>query len=227
MVLSEVADLEVVVAVDLARLGLQRGVQHAEEGGLADAVGSEQRDAAAHLDLEGDVLEDGLVRALVGERHVGELQDRSVVLRVRYVRSRKYVDGLAGRDRELDRRLLVLHHAARASLSIHPAAVVGVDAAQTDSLRITRPIHIRHGAGSSTSFRPASSPDRPCSAWTRASESFRPNPPSSTPHNALVLPRSFAAAAAAARSDRGCPAASRRAPPASRPSSSDDPPWPS
>ena len=83
VVLREVADLEVVVAVDLARLRLQRGVQHAQEGGLADAVGSQQRDAAAHLHLEGHVLEDGPRRALVGERHVGELQDRSVVLRLR------------------------------------------------------------------------------------------------------------------------------------------------
>ena len=226
VVLREVPDLQIVVAVDLAGLRLQRGVQHAEEGRFADSVGTEQRDATSHLHLEGNVLENRLGSAFVGERHVGELQNRTVVLHIRS-NSNEYRNGLALRDRELDRRLLVLHHAARAALAVHPTAVVGVDTAQSDSLRVEKKENTVRGSDSSTSFHPAFSPVRFCSAWTHASESFRPDRPSSIHHTALIRSRSFAAAAANGRSDRGYPGVSRRALPAWRPSCDDDPPSPS
>ena len=93
VVLREVADHQVVVAVDLAltvtstarsyHLWLQRVVQYREEGGLADTVRTQQRDAVAHGDVEGDVLEDRRRGVGIGEGHVRELQDGAVILRER------------------------------------------------------------------------------------------------------------------------------------------------
>ena len=129
VVLREVPDAQVVVAEDLARLGLQCRVQHAEEGGLADAVGAQQRDLVAHLHVERHVLEDRVLRALVRERHVRQLQDRAVVLRLTPPR-RAHVQRLALRDGELDQRLGRVQNAAGGALAVLPAARVGVDGAE-------------------------------------------------------------------------------------------------
>ena len=85
VVLSEVADLEGVVAVDLSRLGLQRGVQHAEEGGLADAVGSKDGKNVSLFQCQVDIFQYGRLSG-VAETAFLYLQDHRRLLLVLFSR---------------------------------------------------------------------------------------------------------------------------------------------
>ena len=75
--LVHIAKLHAVADLDLARIGLFLARQHAEQGGLARAIGADDADNAAGRQLEGEVLDEqpvaiGLVQALHRDDIVAE-----------------------------------------------------------------------------------------------------------------------------------------------------------